>query len=144
MMGYRSTAVTPMKRRRLARRVGLLCVVGAIVFRGYFEVIPRGASFYPYVFASVNGKDIVSPDGEVRLEVAYNDAGAAHSGNHWTWIIRRNPLTGGCVVAQGFCSPDEAIGGAGPNIAWVGKRTFIAQFHEYRYGTQTKEIRVTL
>jgi hypothetical protein len=60
--------------------------ISAIVFlsavRAYRQVIPRGANYYAFQFASVGGPTLVSPDGRRSVEVNFNDAGAAHSGFH--------------------------------------------------------------
>ncbi len=77
--------------------------------RFYFEQVPRGAQFIPFYLFSDQGPSIPLPNGKT-LQVYFNDAGAAHSGNHWTWVVASDRITGRRVVAQGYVSPFVRIG----------------------------------
>ena len=57
---------------------------------------PVRTKFYPYwswLDPIVTGPTLVSPDRSQTIQVMFNDAGAAHSGNHWTWLIVDKSLT---------------------------------------------------
>ena len=118
------------KRKRLTNLLAVLalCVAGG---RIYFEIVPRGASMIPFLVASVDGGGIESPDG-AQYHVWFNDAGAAHSGNHWTWIVGSNPIFGKHVVTQGFLGAEQAIDGEPLPLTWEDDHP-VVQFRNGRY-----------
>src|SRR5262245_23140597 len=111
--------MTSERKRKLTIGVCSLAFACAATARTYFTYIPRGARFLPWVLASVDGPVLRSPDGQRRIEVYFNDAGAAHRGNHWTWIVEDSWLLGRRVVAQGYLGPDVRFGEAPVPIKWV-------------------------
>ena len=118
----------------------LLVIVG---WRTYRAIVPYGASFTPFVMARVKGPLIESPDGDAKLQVWFNDAGAAHSGNHWTWLVKDNPLFGKSVVAQGYTGAEQAVSGSGEPIPvdWIDNTSFSISFLSGRY-TSAQEKRI--
>jgi hypothetical protein len=102
--------------------VAAAVVVGALAAaRTYFAFVPRGASLEPRTLWRVDGPVLRSPDGRRVVRVYFNDAGAMHSGNHWTWLVEDKWWCGRRVVAEGYLGPDVAVGGGpvpltrGPN-----------------------------
>ena len=105
------------------------------------SIVPAGASPYPFLMARVKGPLLESPDGKTRLQVWFNDAGAAHSGNHWTWIVRSHWLLGGSVVAQGYLGGEQAARGEPVPARWTGERSLSITFLNGRYsGDQAQAI----
>lgn len=88
-----------MKRRGVqVLLTGILLGLGA--WRGYREFVPSGAKATAFLFAS-------EPAGRIpgtRLQVHVNDAGAAHSGHHWVWVVRYGFLRGWRVIASGYAA----------------------------------------
>jgi len=109
-------------------------IVGAAALRAYFAVIPRGASFQPWVLARVDGPELTSPDGRRVVRAYFNDAGAMHSGNHWTWVVEDCWWSGRHVVAQGYLGSDVAVSGAPFPIEWGPADDFRVRFLPRRYG----------
>jgi hypothetical protein len=75
---------------RITIAVACSIVIGLGLVRGYFGFIPRGVSLDPWLLARVDGPELRSPDGQRSVRVYFNDAGAMHRGNHWTWVIETN------------------------------------------------------
>jgi hypothetical protein len=119
-----------------------LALVGA--WRGLRQVVPAGAPLVPYACASVDGPVLTSPDGRLALRVVFNDAGAAHSGNHWTWVVRDDWLTGKRVVAAGYTSWDVRDGTVPFPARWVDERTLAITLLDRRHGGAPYEVRVRL
>ena len=63
----------------------------------------------------------------------FNDAGAAHSGNHWTWLIFNDWLSGKHVVAEGYSRPDVRQGEVAFPFRWLDSRTLTVEFATRRY-----------
>lgn len=105
-------------KRKLAIVTALVVVLAVAAVRGYFAIVPRGASFYPWTMARVDGPTLKSPDGRRTVRVYFNDAGAMHSGNHWTWVVEDSWLWGRRVVAEGFLDPDIAVRGQPVPLEW--------------------------
>jgi len=79
-----------------------------------------------------------SPDGSCILNVYFNDAGAMHSGNHWTWIIKNDIFSGKSCVAQGYMS---AVDKDGPFPAtWDGNEHMIITFRSIRIVSRRAEL----
>lgn len=121
-----------------------ILVAYTLVLRGVFEYVPWGAVGVPYLAASRKGPALQSPDGQYTVEVVYNDAGAAHSGNHWTWIVVYDPLLGRRVVAEGYMEPEVAVLGKPVPLWWEDGRTFRVEFLDKRGKGTTRSIRVRL
>jgi hypothetical protein len=119
--------------RALMAAVAVSAIVLFGCIRAYRQVIPRGADFYSYQLASVGGPTLVSPDGRRSVQVMFNDAGAAHSGFHWTWVIVDDLLSGRSVVAQGYSLPDVALRHGSFPLRWIDGRTFEVTFVAGRY-----------
>jgi hypothetical protein len=128
------------------RRIALLALAAAAAllgWRAYRAVVPSGAGFTPYACYSVVKGVYSSPRGRHHLRVVYNDAGAMHSGNHWTWLVTDHWFTGKRVVAQGYRSAPE-IWAEPFEINWVDDDTFGVSFLTKRYGEETRTVQVTL
>jgi hypothetical protein len=119
--------------RRLMATVVISAFALLSAVRAYREVMPRGVNYYAYQFASVGGPSLVSPDGRRSVEVNFNDAGAAHSGFHWTWLIVSDFWTGRYVVAQGYSTPEVAQRDIPFPLRWIDDRTFEVTFVAGRY-----------
>lgn len=121
------------RRRRLVLRLSLLVLAVCATVRIYFIFVPRGVSLEPYLLASVNGGEIISPNG-THYEVWFNDAGGAHSGNHWTWIVQDHIVFGRSVVTEGYLTSEFVVGADRKPfpVAWEGNRPVI-EFADGRY-----------
>ena len=120
-------------RRTLLPVLGIVFVFLLIAARLYGELIPWGAPPAAFLFASVRGPVISSPDGERRLEVYFNDAGAAHSGNHWTWLVEKHWLLGEVVTLKGYLGPGVALDGDPVPLSWGPDGEFTVEFRGSRY-----------
>jgi hypothetical protein len=108
-----------METPEVKPRLLMLVVVGVLLLGGrlYFEVIPLGASVLPFYYASERGSDLLSPGGH-EFQVYFNDAGAAHSGNYWTWVVERR-IWGRVVVVGGYLNADVRYGSSPVPVKWV-------------------------
>lgn len=111
-------------KRNLPRFIVGLVVVPAACIRLYFELVPRGAPLEPFLGYSFELPAITSPRGK-SYRVFINDAGAAHSGNHWTWIVDHHWLTGRYVVAEGYLTSEYANQSSALVVQWNGDRPII-------------------
>ena len=82
----------------------------------------------PYLLASVDGGTIESPNGQ-KYEIWFNDAGAAHSGAHWTWIVLAHPAYG----KQGYLGSEYAVENRPIPVSWDGDLP-VVDFQSGRYG----------
>lgn len=109
-----------MPRFRI-RTLMILVTLTAVAICGslrlYHSFVPRGASAMPFLFASIDGGTIESPNGTV-YEVWFNDAGAAHSGHHWTWITTNHPAYGKRVVTEGYLGSEYAVEKRPIPVSW--------------------------
>jgi hypothetical protein len=117
----------PLKRK-LAIATGLAVVLAVVAVRGYVAIVPRGASFYPWTMARVDGPTLKSPDGQRTVRVYFNDAGAMHSGNHWTWVVEDSWFWGRRVVNQGYVGPEVAVRGKTVPLEWGPHNEVRVQF----------------
>ena len=94
---------------KIFRRVVLVTVlvVGGIS-SVYFSIIPYGASFFPWILASDDTEQYIKLNSE-KYRIVFNDAGAAHSGNFWTWLINEG-IFFDRVHTQGYSSHDVRYG----------------------------------
>lgn len=100
--------------------------------RIYYSFVPRGMGDpLPYLLASGYGGSIESPNGKT-YDIFFNDAGAAHSGNHWTWIIDNDSVFGKKVVTEGYLGSEYAVSGNEIPVSWVDDLPII-QFASGRY-----------
>jgi hypothetical protein len=114
-----------------AGAAAIAVVVSGLAWRTYREVVPAGASPIPFLLASVAKGNIVSGGGR-EVGVFYNDAGAAHSGNHWTWVVHYSPAVGKRVLLQGYSGGEILESDA--RVRWVDDRKLVAEFLPGRYG----------
>ena len=105
--------------------IALLCLV-----RAWFAVVPFGASPIPFLVAKVDGGTIQSPNGH-RYQVWFNDAGAMHSGPHWTWVVSGSLLFGKHVVTEGYLGPEHAVDKKPIAVNW-GSGKPVIQFLDSR------------
>jgi hypothetical protein len=107
-----------------------------VAWRIYRQLIPSGTSFYPYwsfLDPIREGPKLISPDGTLVVRVMFNDAGAAHRGNHWTWLIVDDWLFGKRVVAEGYTRPEVRQGEVAFPSRWLDARTLSVAFATRRY-----------
>jgi hypothetical protein len=126
--------------RGMIAAVTVVAVLLAACIRAYRHYIPSGTDFYPYwawLDPIQEGPRLASPDGRRVIQVMFNDAGAAHSGNHWTWLIVDGWLTGKRVIAEGYSSPDVRRGDPPFPSRWLDGRTLSVEFLASRYGNHT-------
>ena len=98
------------------------------------QVVPLGLrlrSFVPFYFASRDLGTFSSPEGTNEVTVIINDAGAMHSGNHWTWIIKSSPHDGGQVVAEGYLLYPDTCRETLP-LRWLSERKIEVRFRQGR------------
>ena len=111
--------------------LGLLCLL--VIGRLYGALIPWGASIQPFLLASARGPVLTSPDGARQIEAHFNDAGAAHSGNHWTWFTEYYWSVGRVVISEGYLGANEALDGGAIPITWGPDNEFTVKFLESRH-----------
>jgi hypothetical protein len=121
-------------RTRTLKAVGITLACLTIGARLYSAIIPWGASPVPYVCASVPGPTLYSPDRTRRIDVVFNDAGAAHSGNHWTWFVEDHWLLGGVVVAEGYLGTEVVVSADPVPLSWETDGEISIEFCASRYG----------
>ena len=111
----------------------VFAVLGLAAVRAYFAIVPHGVRYAPWTEARVDGPVFVSPDGRRVVRAYFNDAGAMHSGNHWTWIVEDSRWYGRFVVAEGFLGPEVAVSGQPVPLEWVGNKEIRVRFLPKRY-----------
>jgi hypothetical protein len=132
-----------LKRRKKLLTICICIIVGLpLLWRGWREIVPSGASPVPYILGGIHKTVLHSPRGDHTLQIVYNDAGAAHSGNHWTWIIRSHWLLGRKVVAEGYSG--TWIIRDPYTVQWQGEDRFAVSFCEGRYEEKTQVTAVAL
>lgn len=131
-----SPPVAPSKmraKRRVVRALVMWLLSLLVMGRLYGALIPWGASIQPFLLASVEGPVLSSPDGNRQIEVYFNDAGAAHSGDHWTWLTEHYWLVGRVVITEGYLGADEALDGREIPVTWGADNEFTVTFRESRH-----------
>jgi len=117
-----------MTKRRL-RNLAFGLIAGAtLVARLWFQWVPRGVGFFPYLLASTAPQVVAAPAGASELTVIFNDAGAAHSGNFWTWVVAEDWLRGKHVVAEGYSETGVRYGDEKFPLEWSKDGRFVARF----------------
>jgi hypothetical protein len=114
-----------------------------VAWRVYRRYIPSGTEFYPYFHwldPIVDGPRLVSPDGRRVVQVEFNDAGAAHSGNHWTWLIVDHWSTGKRVIAEGYSRSEVEHGRVAFPSRWLDGRSLSVTFVSGRYDDHEKNV----
>ena len=120
-------------KRNLAIATALSVLLAVAAVRRYFAIVPRGASFHPWTRARVDGPTLRSPDGRRTVRVYFNDAGAMHSGNHWTWVVEDSLLWGRRVVSEGYLGADVAVSGDPVPLEWGPGNEVRVRFLPGRY-----------
>jgi hypothetical protein len=128
--------------RRTSTILAVIIVLAFLSWRVLRAFVPSGAGFFPYLLASIEKDVYLSPGGQHRVAVVYNDAGAAHSGNHWTWIVTDHWLIGKKVVAEGYTGSE--IIGEPFSMSWLDEHTFVVSFLNDRHGREPITVRVAL
>lgn len=113
------------------KRLAVVAALLLLLLRGYREFVPAGARPTAYILASVDGGTITSPEGR-QYEIQFNDAGAMHSGNHWTWVVGYSWLTGMYVETSGYLGGEYAVDGQRIPVEWNGNEP-VLPFEEGRY-----------
>lgn len=86
------------------------------VIEGISWIVPCGASPLPWLVG--RAPETVKID--ENLTAYFNDAGAAHSGNHWCWIVRSKLLTR--TVAEGYQTAEVLFRGNAAGHQIQGRR----------------------
>jgi hypothetical protein len=84
--------------------VSVTLVLFCAMCRGWTEIKPPGVGFIPYLFYRVKLGEVVEPHTGKTLLFSANDAGAAHSGNHWVWIEEYSVIYGRRLIVAGYAS----------------------------------------
>jgi len=113
--------------------VGVTGIVGYMISRS----LPFGAMCLPYFIASIDEGHHVPG---MPWQIMYNDAGAAHSGNFWTWVIEDRCIYQ-IVVAQGYSTADVRYGHV-PLPAKKESGSIYLGFATKRYGNEIQWQRV--
>lgn len=126
----------PVRKSFRVRKAGTYLVISLLLLalgaRVYSHFIPWGASLLPFWLASIEGPDVHSPDNSRTLKVYFNDAGAMHSGKHWTWVIEGHWFWGRRVVAEGYLEAGVRQGKEALPIRWTNDDTFVMDFSTNR------------
>ncbi len=109
----------PQLTRKTIISIGSIVGAFAVGARIYYQLVPRGVEFTPFTEYSRQLSSVTSPNGKT-YEVFVNDAGAAHSGNYWTWVIDNNWLTGRYVVTEGYITSEYSTGDSKLTVEWDG------------------------
>jgi len=126
-----------MKKRILIPAMVVLSLLAGIRTCGTF--IPYGASPIPFLFARVQGPILTSPNASRTLTVYFNDAGAAHSGNHWTWVVENHWLFGSRMVTEGYLGGEIAVSGDPVPHTWSDGNQIEVRYLISRYGRDVIE-----
>ncbi len=113
----------------------LSVVLGGVMT--YFAIVPLGASPLPWLLARVDGPVLRSPDGGTTLWVYFNDSGAMHSGNHWTWVVSEGSLGFRRVVAEGYLDGSVAVKRAAVPCEWLPDGSVRIHFLAHRRGDES-------
>jgi hypothetical protein len=122
-------------RARLLLLFGLPALGLVAALWGYFQVVPAGLrlrSFEPYFFASRDLGTFSSPEGAHAVRIIVNDAGAAHAGNHWAWVLRAAPVVGQQIVAEGYVDFLQSKRETFP-LRWVSENQIALTFRKGRH-----------
>ena len=107
-----------MKRLRKFLLILLLAALaGALLWRLKLHFVPPGVKPTAFLLASTEQQSATSPGGR-KLYYRFNDAGAAHSGFHYTWCYTDHWLTGKKVIAGGFSEPEVRRGEIALPLVW--------------------------
>jgi hypothetical protein len=127
-------------RRRRRAIVGFVLLAMVASYATWRHIVPSGlGGVTPYLVASANRGDFVSPGNSHTVTVYSNDAGAAHSGHFWTWVVERE-WHGLVVVAKGYL--DESTGPV--PLRWKSQNSFVIDFVAGRYDGTTAPMEVDL
>ena len=132
-VGYQSAGRSIQHSRRLRTLIGILLplLIIALGWRAYRHVVPAGTDFYPtggWLEAVAAGPELTSPDGSTVIHVLFNDAGRAHRGFHWTWLVADEWLTGKRVLAEGYSDTSVRQGAKPFPSRWLDAKTMSAVF----------------
>jgi hypothetical protein len=67
-----------------------------------------------------------------RVQVIVNDGGAAHSGNHWAWVVSDGLLGEKKVIAEGYIDSYAYSLGNICSIKWLGEKEIEVEFVDGR------------
>lgn len=95
--------------KRVLRWILIILLIAAAGWRLKLHFVPRGANIQPFLLASTEGHSSKAPSGRT-LYWQFNDAGAAHSGFHFTWVYVDHWFYGKRVVASGYSVPEVRQG----------------------------------
>jgi hypothetical protein len=131
-----------MNKKRMVIAISILFSAWIVLFVGLYVWnfgVPRGAAILPFILASDDGPTMHSPSGDVSLKVYFNDAGAAHSGHFWTWVVRNNR-----VIAEGYSAPSVRYSHVSFPLEWCDGDSFKVTFKTDRYGDAKDLVTVQL
>lgn len=125
-----------MRQPGVRRRSVLLSLALVVLLvRGWAEVVPWGVSPRSLTtFFGARGTEVVllSPSATNRVTVIVNDAGAMHSGNHYTWALAYDRLTGWRVVTAGYIDAAEYVETRRVPLRWLTDEEIETTFCEGR------------
>ena len=127
--------------RRLVRRaVVALLMAGACAIAAYWiyyaviwHDIPSGVHNPTAWRSGEDGQALRSPDGSWTLRVRFNDGGAMHSGNFWTWVVAKDRWGREQVVAERYSPPQVRYGDQPLPARWIDNATVDVDFLPQRY-----------
>ena len=118
----------------MSRRTVVLVSISVIVlllpggaWRLKRHLVPNGAGFTPFLFHSTKPQSLVSPSGRI-LQVRFNDAGAMHSGYHWTYLYTDHWFWGKRLALGGYSPPKVRKGEVPLPLTWTGNESFTVEF----------------
>ena len=106
------------RRLKVVRVFCLIAIICLLAVRLFREFVPGGATVLPFWLASDNGPELTSPSGARVVYVFFNDAGALHSGGHWTWVVEDHWFFGPRVVAEDELSRSIRNGDEPVPLSW--------------------------
>ena len=129
-------------RERFMPSTIVVLITGAVLYSAYYVVVwwgvPAGVDNpIAWRWWAVDGEPIRSPDGLWVISVRFHDAGAMHSGPHWTWLVARGRWGRRRVIAEGFSTSDVRMGRAPLPVRWIDNKTFDIDFQSQRYRSPT-------
>src|SRR4051812_18884446 len=125
-----------MRKKVILSAAGVMgpAVLSLMLAWGVRQAVPAGlrvGSFEPFYLWSRDLGTFPSPEGTLEVRVVVNDAGAMHSGNHWTWVLSFSRLCGWRVVAEGYLFYEDTRRETLP-LRWLSEKEIEVRFRQGR------------